>query len=103
MSQDKLSLQVTVYVPADRNQSAPQDTTPFVVFPLRVTGTVVLFSFYSNPNHFSKEAPKFITVHPDLPSASLQPVGSAFPPMSSSIVYLILSLRCLTTIHPITY
>lgn len=36
MSRDKLSPQVTVYVPADRNQSAPRDTTTFCcVFPLR--------------------------------------------------------------------
>lgn len=32
VSQDKLTLQVTVYVAADKNQSAPQDTSPFVVF-----------------------------------------------------------------------
>lgn len=37
-SQDKLSLQLTVYVPADRNQSPPQDTAPFVV--------VVFFLWY---------------------------------------------------------
>lgn len=43
MSQDKLSPQVTVHVPADRNQSAPQDTASFVVFFRSVTGPVVSF------------------------------------------------------------
>lgn len=61
MSQDKLSPQVTVYVPADRNQSAPQDTAPFVVFH-SVRGPVVLFSFYSNPAIFSEAVPNIITV-----------------------------------------
>ncbi len=59
MSQDKLSPQVTVHVPADRNQSAPQDTAPFVVFFLSVTRPVVLFfpSLKSSPfllKHFQK-------------------------------------------------
>lgn len=62
MSQDKLSLQVTVYVPADRNQSAPRDTTPFVVFLLSVTGPVLLFLFLFNPPHFSEAVPKIIKV-----------------------------------------
>lgn len=61
MSQDKLAPQVTVYVPADRNQSAPQDTAPFVVFFHSVTGPVVLFSFYFNPRCF-EALPKIITL-----------------------------------------
>lgn len=58
MSQDKLSPQVTVYVPADRNQSAPRDTAPFVVFFRSVTGPVVLFSFYFNPQCFFSSTAK---------------------------------------------
>lgn len=58
-NQDKLSLQVTVSVPADRNQSPPQDTAPFVVFFLV---QVLLFQFSclllltsSTNNHYSLE------------------------------------------------
>lgn len=59
-NQDKLSLQVTVSVPADRNQSPPQDTAPFVVFFSLVQ--VILFQFSclllftpSTNNHYSLE------------------------------------------------
>jgi len=59
MSQDKLTPQVTVYVPADKNQSTPQDTAPFVVFFLSVTGSVLLFfSPLIHLGFFSKAVPE---------------------------------------------
>lgn len=64
MSQDKLSLQVTVYVPADRNQSAPQDTAAFVVFFLSVTGPLLFYFTFTliQTIFFSEALPKIIPV-----------------------------------------
>ncbi len=62
MSQDKLSPQVTVYVPADRNQSAPQDTAPFVVFPSLLQAPLFYFPFTLILCIFSEAVPKIITV-----------------------------------------
>lgn len=60
LSQDKLTLQVTVYVPADKNQSAPQDTSPFVVFFFLLQALLVLFSITSIPTHFFQSIAKII-------------------------------------------